>query len=90
MALDEETRERDWEYLQKIVAELSEHYECVQVFVANTIEGETIPMTLGSGNFYARQGQIQAWLNNANIENPTGEDSSVVEEDDEDEKGFST
>ena len=44
---------------------LSEHYDTVQIFVTRyepTIEGGTVNASLGSGNWYARYGQVREWL----------------------------
>lgn len=57
--------EGNMERLERAVRELSEHFDCVQIF---TQKHEPIEMdgtsayTCGSGNFYARQAQVREWV----------------------------
>lgn len=45
------------------VAALMEHFDTVQVFVTRYtgVEG-TVNINTGSGNWFARRGQVEAWL----------------------------
>lgn len=54
----DEQRER----IQRIVAQLQEHCDSVQVFATFRYDGETAGISVGSGNWYARLGQIKDWL----------------------------
>jgi len=52
------------ERIKKAVNILSEHFDTVHVFCTNhpnNAEGTRF-YTWGAGNFYARKGQIQTWL----------------------------
>ena len=44
---------------------LSEHFEAVQIFASRDEGGGTMHVETGSGNFYARYGQIREWLDGA-------------------------
>ena len=48
---------------------LSEHFDTVQIFVTRHISNEkgTVQCNAGSGNFFARFGQVQFWLEDQNI-----------------------
>ena len=51
--------------VNKLVAELGEHYDTVQVFVTRHESGEqrgTVHAEAGLGNWYARYGQIKEWV----------------------------
>lgn len=61
-----ETQDPDWQRLQAHIAQLSEHYDSVQIFVTWKIksdEGQPMcsALSLGAGNIYARQGHIREW-----------------------------
>jgi hypothetical protein len=58
------TSEEAFELLRKHVAQLSEHFESVHVFVS-VHDGDhkgTFALDYGSGNFYARYGQVKEWI----------------------------
>lgn len=52
--------------IQQHLEALAEHFDTIQIFVTQhaTDDGEqsTISLHLGSGNWYARYGQIAEWL----------------------------
>lgn len=43
-------------YVERLAAELGEHFEAVQIMVSWTENGKTKCKLRGSGNWYARQG----------------------------------
>lgn len=52
--------------LQKILDELGEHFDTVQVFVTRyegDQDGVTTNIAKGTGNWFARHGQVQNWAN---------------------------
>jgi len=57
-------REELVKMVEKHVNALSEHFECVHIFVSRN-EGEndlTRTINRGAGNWFARYGQIREWL----------------------------
>lgn len=51
-------------------AQLTEHFETVQVFVTiHESDGNTKSTRWGSGNYFARVGQVQMWLDEQKAEN---------------------
>jgi len=62
---EKETRKRDEALVQGVVDRLGEHFDTVQVFCtrhdAPRLDG-TVHMAMGSGNWFARYGQVQAWV----------------------------
>ena len=66
-----EEKNPDIEFLKGHVARLSEHYDTVQIFVTkhdNALHDGTKCVTWGSGNWYARYGQVIEWLKRTEIE----------------------
>ncbi len=63
--------------VQSHVAQLSEHFDNVQIFCTKTIEDGTINIQYGSGNWFARYGHIKWWLHQEEIDT-----QSKPEEDD--------
>ncbi len=60
-------RDREIELLKKHCAQLGEHFESVQIFVTKTTDvedGGTVRVNYGSGNWFARLGQVYHWLEN--------------------------
>jgi len=57
-------KELDKEFLESMVAKLLENFDSVQIFATshNGATGETLNLTAGGGNYYARLGQIKNWL----------------------------
>lgn len=60
-----ENENAELERIKRVVAELGEHYDTVQVFAtrheAGTLDG-TINVQFGAGNWFARYGQVARWL----------------------------
>jgi hypothetical protein len=55
--------DKDLEMVRKHLSTLSEHFDTVQVFVQRTAsEGGTMTLHLGTGNWYARYGQVREWI----------------------------
>jgi hypothetical protein len=44
------------------MAQLSDHFDTVQIFCTVKEEDQTLSVFDGSGNWYARYGQIVSWL----------------------------
>lgn len=58
------TKDEDLASVQKAIDELSEHFDSVHIFCTR-YEGPdigTVQVNRGTGNWYARSGQIQEWL----------------------------
>lgn len=53
--------DRDIDMVKRHVAQLSEHFEAVQVFVTRSSEEGTVNCHLGAGNWFARYGQVKLW-----------------------------
>lgn len=63
--MNNDEQKNDMELIQKHVDALSEHFDTVQVFVTSKqegLEGNTINANIGSGNWFARYGQVRTWL----------------------------
>jgi len=95
--MSEQDRKREVKVLNRAINDLSEHFDTVQVFVTKHEPAEedgTIEYNGGIGNFYARLGHVEMWINeqkNASITNPflNFTDNDEEEEDDEDGENFS-
>lgn len=48
--------------LKATSARLSEHFDTVQIFVTRQTSDGTVNCQWGSGNWFARYGQIKQWL----------------------------
>lgn len=58
----DDNEDADLEMLRKHAGMLSEHFETVQIFATKLVpDGGTITVSQGSGNWYARYGQIKEW-----------------------------
>lgn len=60
-----ELKKEDVERVQKAVDALGEHFDSVQIFATRCEMGEndgTIYLSLGSGNWFTRYGQVCNWL----------------------------
>jgi hypothetical protein len=57
-------QEEDLERVRKAVDELGEHFDTIQIFATRDDGGEigTVSCNLGSGNWFARLGQVAEWL----------------------------
>jgi len=65
--------------VEKMMQQLSEHFDTVQIFTTRHEEGETSVIETGAGNWFARYGHVRKWVDEQ-------EQEIVVElEDDEDE-----
>lgn len=63
--------DRDFSHLIAATSRLAEHFQNVQIFASNHDGiGGTTYYHHGSGNYFARRGQVQEWL--------TLEDAKVV------------
>jgi hypothetical protein len=65
----ETTNEQDMLRIKNAVEQLGEHFDAVQVFATrheHGIEDGTLSFRYGSGNFYARIGQVSEWLEEMN------------------------
>lgn len=60
-ALDDD-RERDLAMVKRHAAQLAEHFDAVHIFVTRPSEDGTIVCNWGAGNWYARYGQVRAWI----------------------------
>lgn len=60
-----EERKKETQIVENYAAKLAEHFSSVQIFVTKhdmaAVDG-TASITAGSGNWYARYGQVLAWL----------------------------
>lgn len=58
-------QEEDLKLLRQHVDQLAEQFDSVQIFVTRHEQGQldgTISSTVGSGNWYARFGNVREWL----------------------------
>ena len=64
----QEAIDREHQIIQNHAAMLMEHFDCVQIF-ASKHKGEqvgTITYNFGAGNYFARYGQVQQWVDEEN------------------------
>ena len=62
---NDEQRQADIDMLKRHSEQLSEHFDCVQIFACRHIPAElngTRIANYGSGNWYARYGQVKHWV----------------------------
>lgn len=62
---EEEQSESDLAMLKESTEKLREHFDCVQLFVTRyepNQNGGTTNIHYGSGNWFARYGQVGEWL----------------------------
>jgi hypothetical protein len=60
-----EQQDRDTDLLKSHVAKLMEHFESVQIFATRHMQSElggTVNVQFGAGNWFARYGQVRAWV----------------------------
>ena len=57
-------KDPDLKILENHVAQLAEHFDTVQIFVTRYIgeSKETVNAHYGTGNYFARVGQVSQWL----------------------------
>jgi hypothetical protein len=57
-------QDEDEKIVRKHLGLLQEHFDTVQIFVTRHITNQsgTVNAVFGSGNFFARYGQIRIWL----------------------------
>lgn len=59
------SREADMELVRKSIDSIAEHFDSVQIFVTRHEQGEldgTVNIQLGTGNWFTRYGQVEAWV----------------------------
>lgn len=59
------SKDKDEALVDKVVEQLGEHFDTVQIFVTcheSGEEGGTVSCINGSGNYYARVGLVNEWL----------------------------
>lgn len=74
------TEAEDIALVKKHVAALGEHYDSVQIFVTRLNGGDTIRVSSGEGNWYARFGHVTHWLE---LQKEAARNEAHSEEDDE-------
>ena len=55
-------REQDLGRIKKCCADLGEYFDAVEIFATRHEEDGTVNVNWGSGNWFARYGQIRAWI----------------------------
>lgn len=58
----QDRRQRELDIVKKHSAQLSEHFESVQIFVTKQRKEGTESLRWGDGNWFARYGQIVTWI----------------------------
>jgi len=61
---ESEQQRADMERVRKVLTELGEHFDSVQIFCTRHESGEldgTVYLHLGTGNWFARYGQVREW-----------------------------
>lgn len=52
----------DSQQIDKAINLLSDHFDTVQIFCTRTENGQTVHVTMGVGNWFARYGHVIDWL----------------------------
>lgn len=58
----DEIEAEDFKHLAEAVRLLNQHFDTVHVFVSRVEGGQTLGASQGSGNWFARFGQIEVWV----------------------------
>lgn len=58
--------DEEMELLGRHCSQLGEHFDTIQIFVTRYDEEGTVNAYRGSGNWFARFGQVQSWLEKKN------------------------
>ena len=71
--MTDEERSKKLLEVKKALKQLMPYFDNVQIFCSNydPIDGDTSCWSIGSGNLFARAGQVQQWLSEDNT--PEGE-----------------
>ena len=75
--------DQDQDNIQKHVDALMEHFDTVQIFVTRYENEGTTHLRHGSGNVFARRGQIAEWLTKETARDDEEVRESMREEDDD-------
>lgn len=82
--MNDDTQQHDHAVIADIISQLRRHFDHVQVFANREDPGqETVGYSAGAGNWYARLGQVQVWLDNGGAMDLNWEDVPGEEQDDE-------
>jgi hypothetical protein len=79
-------KDPDFERLDAIAADLGEHYDTVQIFVTrynSESDKTTMRVSRGTGNWFARFGQIALWLAGQKHADMQGKISTDSDEDED-------
>lgn len=63
--MSDKDEEQDLDRVQKCLNELGEYFDSVQIFTTryeSETEGGTVNVAMGTGNWFARYGQVQDWI----------------------------
>ena len=58
----EQERDEKLALVRRHIAQLAEHFDTVQIFCTKSEGKNTVQWKDGVGNWYARYGQVSAWL----------------------------
>lgn len=64
--------ERDSKLIEETVDNLSQHFDTVHVLATRYEGSDTLNISKGSGNWYARYGQMREWLLKADEQTKIG------------------
>lgn len=71
----DEIQEHDEKLVTEVIQQLRRHFDTVEIFVTrDEPEGKTLAFADGAGNWYARFGQVQEWLDNGGAMHIEGDD----------------
>jgi len=65
MSDDDSQQKEDMDLVEKACIGLGEHFDTVMIFATRLEAGEldgTVNINFGSGNWFARYGQVKAWI----------------------------
>lgn len=84
----EQIFDKEVERIEKVVGQLMEHFDTVQVFAtrhdtSDKAVGGTLSFNVGRGNWYARMGHIREWIIKEDARVAAQTHREVNEEDDD-------
>jgi len=78
------THEESVVIVENAIAVLMEHLDAVQIMGSWLDEGETAFISLGAGNWFAREGQVRRWLCDQDDSRLAGSIGEAMDDDERD------
>lgn len=66
--------------IQAAIADIVGDFDSIQVFATKVVEGDTISVNYGTGDYYARYGMTKYWLEVQNKDAKLGMEIRIIDE----------